>query len=59
MSFWAHNINALPDFLEHLNNIDSPGKIKFIMQTAVEDVLKFLGLKLKMNENSEITLDVL
>ena len=49
-SVWTHNINTLPAFRNHLNNIDSTGKIKFTMQIANENGLEFLDLKLKMNE---------
>ena len=57
-SVWTHNINTLPAFLDYLNNIDSTGKIKFAMQIADENGLEFLDLKLKMNENNKITIDV-
>ena len=56
-SVWTHNINTLPAFLDYLNNIDSTGKIIFTMQIADENGLEFLDLKLKMNENSKITVD--
>ena len=57
-SVWTHNINTLPAFQDYLNNIDSTGKIKFTTQIAGENGLEFLYLKLKMNENSKITVDV-
>ena len=57
-SVWTHNINPLPDFLDYLNYIDSTWKIKFTMQIADENGLEFLNLKLKMNENSKITVEV-
>ena len=57
-SVWTHNSNTLPAFLDYLNNIDSAGKIKFTMQIADENGLEFLDLKLKMNENSKITVEV-
>ena len=57
-SVWKHNINTLPTFLDYLNNIDSTGKTKFTMQIADENGLEFLDLKLKMNENSKITVGV-
>ena len=56
-SVWTHNINTIPAFLD-LNSIDSTGKIKFAMQIADENGLAFLDLKLKMNENNKITIDV-
>ena len=57
-SVWTHNINTLPAFLDYLTNIASTGKIKFTMQIADENGLEFLDLKLKMNENIKITIDV-
>ena len=57
-SVWTHNINTLPAFLDYLNNIDSTGKIKFTMQIADENGLEFLDLKLKMNENNKMIIDV-
>ena len=57
-SVWTHTINTVPAFLDNLNNIVSIGKIKFTIQIADENWLKFLVLKFKMNENSKITVDV-
>ena len=57
-SVWADNIHTLPPFLDYLNNIYKTGKIKFIMKIADKIGLEFLDLKLKMNENSKITVDV-
>ena len=57
-SVWTHNINTLPAFLDYLNNIDSTRKTKFTMHIADENGLEFLDLKLKMNENNKITIDV-
>ena len=54
----AHNVNTLPAFQQHLDKIDSTGKIKFIMQIADEKGLESLDLKLKMNENSTIAVDI-
>ena len=48
----------MPAFLNYLNNLDSTEKIKFTMQIADENGLEFIDLKLKMNENSKITVDV-
>ena len=44
-------------FLDYLNQIDSTGKIKFIMQVQGEYGIEFLDLKLKL-ENSTIAVDV-
>ena len=57
-SVWTHNINTLPAFLDYPNDIDITWKIKFTMQTTDENGLEFLDLKLKMNENSKITVEV-
>ena len=52
------DVNTLPPFLDYVNNMDSTWKIKFTTQIADENSLEFLDLKLKMNENSKITVDV-
>ena len=57
-SVWTHNINILSAFLDYLHNIDSTGKIKFSMQIADENGFEFLDFKLKMNENSKVTVDI-
>ena len=44
----THGPTSVSLFLEHLNNIDQTGKIKFTIQVAGDDGLEFLDLKLKM-----------
>ena len=56
--FMSFFINILPVFQDYLNKIDSTGETEFTMQIADENGLDFLDLKLKMNENSKINVDV-
>ena len=56
--FMTFFINILPVFQDYFNKIDSTGEIEFTMQIADENGLDFLDLKLKMNENSKINVDV-
>ena len=56
--FMTFFINILPVFQDYFNKIDCTGEIEFTMQIADENGLDFLDLKLKMNENSKINVDV-
>lgn len=56
--FMTFFINILPVFQDYFNKIDSTGEIEFTMQIADENGLDFVDLKLKMNENSKINVDV-
>ena len=49
----THSSDTLELFLDYLNQIDSTGKIKFIMQVKDEDGIEILVLKLRL-ENSTI-----
>ena len=54
---WTHGSDTLESFIGYLNEINSTGKIKFIMQVQDEDETEFLELKLNL-ENSKIAIDV-
>ena len=57
MIIWTHGSDTLESFIGYLNEINSTGKIKFIMQVQDEDETEFLELKLNL-ENSKIAIDV-
>ena len=50
-------IHFLPSFLDYLNVMDTTGKINFSMETAGENGLGFLDLKLKIADG-KIRVDV-
>ena len=54
---WEHGTASLFSFLHYLNTIDKTGKIKFTMEIAGDTGLKFLDLKIKINEG-KIRVDV-
>ena len=45
---WMHGSSSVSLLLEYLNNKEQMGKIQFTMQTAVDDALEFLDLKLNI-----------
>ena len=57
LTAWAHETESLESFLDYLNQIDSAGKIKFIMQVQDEYGIEILDLKLKIKNNT-ITVDI-
>ena len=54
---WSHGPASVFLFLEYLNKIDKTGKNQFTIQTARDDGLEILDLKLKM-VNGKISVDV-
>ena len=54
---WEHGTTSLSSFLDYFNTMDKTGKIKFTMEIAGDTGLKFLDLKLKINEG-KIRVDV-
>ena len=55
---WNHSLEELLKLFEFMNNVDKTGKIKFTMSVANESVLKFLDLRLHIDERSKICVDV-
>lgn len=54
MTVWTHGTDTLEVFLEYLNQIDSTGQIKFLMQVQNDYGLEFKDLKFK-SESDKIT----
>ena len=53
-----HRIDALPSFLDYVNNVDQAGKIKFTMEVGdQEKVLEFLDLRIKCVDD-KLSVDV-
>ena len=57
-SIWNHSLQELNEFFEFMNNVDTTGKIKFTMSVANGSILEFLDLRLHINENNKICVDV-
>ena len=55
---WKHSLKELQKFFEFMNNVDTTGKIKFIMFGANESVLEFLDLSLHIDEDKKICVNV-
>ena len=55
---WNHSLEVLQKFFEFMNNVDTPGKIKFTMSVANESVLEFLDLSLHIDKHKKICVDV-
>ena len=49
-NLWEHGVDKHPSFLDYLNSMDTTGEIKFTIETANENGLEFLDLKLKIAE---------
>ena len=57
-TLWEHRVDTLPSFLDYLNGMDTPSKMKFTMETSSENGFKMvLDLKLKIAEG-KIIVDV-
>ena len=54
MTVWTHGTDTLEVFLEYLNQIDSTGQIKFLMQVQNDYGLEFKDFKFK-SESDKIT----
>ena len=56
---WNHSLPELHKFFEFINSIDTSGKINFTMYVANNNsILEFLDLRLHINENNKIGVDV-
>ena len=56
---WNHSLQELHKFFEFIFSIDTSGKIKFTMSVANRNsVLEFLDLRLLINEDNRICVDV-
>ena len=56
---WNHSLQELHKLFRFMNSIDTSGKIKFTMSiTNNNSVLEFLDLRLHINEDNKICVDV-
>ena len=58
IALWIHSNEDANHYLDYLKTIDASGKIRFTMETATENELEFLALRLKLKGCNKITVDV-
>ena len=51
-------LEELNKFFDFMNNIDTSGKIEFTMSVANQSTLEFLDLRLHINEQNKICVDI-
>ena len=47
IALWIHSEEDANHYLKYLNTIDASGKIRFTMETEIENGLEFLDFRLK------------
>ena len=57
IALWIHSNEDANYYLNYLNTIDAPGKIRFTVETETQNGLEFLELRLKLKGFNKITVN--